>query len=438
MICHRRAGKTVSAINELIKQAAICTKVQPRFAFMAPTRVRAKDIAWEYLKRFAKPSPDLRVNESELFVEHKHNEGRITLYGADNDRGMGLYLDGIVFDECDEIPPSTYDVVLPALSDRKGWAMWMGILRGRHNLWKRYEKMKNEPDTFSMLLRASESGILDDEEMGILKRQLNEVSYALQMEIDTNASIENAIYGKQMDTMRRTNRLRLFSPDLSVPAYSFWDIGHSDQGDFIAIWLVQFIGRDIMLLDFICRTGEVPAFYAAKVREWEAKHRVQVICDYLPHDGARRNQVGKTYLNYLRDAGRTTIKTVPRTPALWDGINVGRNLLSQVYVHSVHCAVTWTLNSIEMPSGIDSLDYYRKKEDASTGIIQDIPIHDQYSHGADAFRTMAEAYNLGMIEGTSFVARDSARSNPPRSQGKMLAGMTAPQLPGATPNRRVA
>jgi hypothetical protein len=61
-----------------------------------------------------------------------------------------------------------------------------------------------------------------------------------------------------------------------------------------------------------------------------------------------------------------------------------------------------------MPTGIDCLDYYRKKEAVTSGVILDQPVHDQYSHGADALRTMAEAYRQGMIEGTSFARLTSA------------------------------
>src|SRR5690348_1859214 len=169
MICHRRAGKTVAAVNDLQRRALTCKLPHPRFAFMAPTRVRAKEIAWEYLKRYSEPIPGCRTNESELFVELP-NKGRVTLYGADNERAMGLYLDGIVYDESDDIVPNVHkDIVRPALSDRyeltkhlpasqqSGWAIWMGILRGRHNLFKRYEEFKNDPSHFSTMLRASQS-----------------------------------------------------------------------------------------------------------------------------------------------------------------------------------------------------------------------------------------------------------------------------------------
>ena len=402
LICHRRAGKTVAAINDLQKRAIECTRNQPRFAFMAPTRVRAKDIAWQYLKWYSDQIPGHRVIESELAIEYS-NGARVTLYGADNDRGMGLYLDGIVYDECDEIAPSVHsDIIAPALSDRGGWAVWMGILRGRHNLWKRYEEHKNDPTFLSILLRSSESKILPDNELESLKKTMGESAYLLQMECNVNMSLANAIYGPQMNDVRAQNRIKAINSDPSVPMYTFWDIGHSDRGDDTTLWLVQFCGRDILLLDYYARTGHPPGHYAAKVKEWEAVYNNRVACNFLPHDGARRNQVGKTMSDYLKDAGLNLIKVVPRTPNVWDSINQMRTIFPRIYINHAPCSSTWRLGDVEMPSGIDCLDYYAKKEDSSTGIIKDIPHHDQYSHGCDALRTMSEAFGRGMIDGTSF------------------------------------
>lgn len=375
---------------------------------MAPTRVRGKDIAWQYLKHFSSKIPGIRTLESELAIELPGTQGRVTIYGADNDRAMGLYLDGIIYDECDEIPPTVHtDIVRPALSDRNGWAVWMGILRGRHNLFKRFETAKADPGYYSLMLRASESGIVPAEELASMRADMGESAYLLQMECDVNQSLASAIFGMQMDEIRRQNRIRPMNADPTVPLYTFWDIGHSDQGDDWTLWAAQFVGADILLVDYHARTGQPPAYYAAKVREWEDTHKVRVAMNYLPHDGARRNQVGKTAVDYLKDAGLDRIKVVPRTPNLWDSINLVRaKVLPRAHINQAACSVTWRLGEIEMPSGIDCLDYYSKKEDVSTGIIMDVPVHNQYSHGADALRTLAEAYRQGMIEGTSFVARD--------------------------------
>jgi hypothetical protein len=336
---------------------------------MAPTRVRAKDIAWQYLKRFAEPIPGVRFIESELAVEYP-NKGRVTLYGADNDRGMGLYLDGIVMDECDEIPPSVDDVVMPALSDRKGWTVHMGILRGRHNLFKRFEKFRGQPGHFQMMLRASETGIIDPGELLGLQSRMGEAAYAMQMECDINRSMANAVYGAEMDKVRRDGRLRPMAFDRSCPIDTFWDIGFSD---YTTVWLVQFSGRDIVLLGYLCYSGQPASWGAAKVREWEHEYESPVRCNYLPHDADKHDPgSGKTYRDHLKEAGMDRIKVVPRTPDEWVGINVARTLFPRFYINSTKCCAPWTMGEMEMPSGVDCLDYFHKKEDATSGFIRDV------------------------------------------------------------------
>jgi phage terminase large subunit len=101
LVAHRRAGKTVAAVNDLIEKASYNTRENPRYAYIAPLLKQAKDIAWSYLKDFAAPFAP-KINESELYVQLTAlpNSPRITIYGADNpDSFRGLYLDGAVLDE---------------------------------------------------------------------------------------------------------------------------------------------------------------------------------------------------------------------------------------------------------------------------------------------------------------------------------------------------
>ena len=100
LVAHRRAGKTVAAVNDLIEKASYNTRENPRYAYIAPLLRQAKDIAWQYLKDSSQPF-NPKINESQLYVELSAlpNSPRITIYGADNpDSFRGLYLDGAVLD----------------------------------------------------------------------------------------------------------------------------------------------------------------------------------------------------------------------------------------------------------------------------------------------------------------------------------------------------
>lgn len=422
LVCHRRAGKTVSIANDGQMRAMTNPRRQPppRYAWFYPTRVRAKDIAWSYLKYYSRVIPGVKHYEGELAVEYP-NGARFTLYGADNSRGVGLYLDGVYYDEADEIPQHVIADVAPALADRGGFAVYAGMLKGRYNLWKRYEANVRNPSVFTMMLRASESGILPADELRRLRNSMGEAAYEMQLECNANASVANAIYGKQMDDLRKSGRLRRVAHAPDAPMCAFFDIGHSLSGDDWSMWLVQMAGRDILVLEYYARTGEIPAHYAAKLREWEEKYGTKLSGVYLPHDGGRQDQQGNTTKSQLEAAGVGRVVVVDRTPNVWDGINHLRALMPRIYINDAGCTQGWTLGETEMPSGVDCLDFYCKKEDVSTGIIRDIPVHNQFSHGADALRTFAEAEAKGLLAGNQHFANFSQRP-PPK-----LAGWNGPR-----------
>ena len=112
IVAHRRAGKTVATVADLIDATLRTPHQNPRGAYVAPTFVQAKDVAWEYLKRFSAPIPGVQFNESELRVDYPTG-ARIRLYGADNaDRMRGLYFDHVVMDEYADMNPSAWNEVI--------------------------------------------------------------------------------------------------------------------------------------------------------------------------------------------------------------------------------------------------------------------------------------------------------------------------------------
>lgn len=129
LVVHRRAGKTVFAVLELLLCAL--TLAGGKFAYIAPFREQAKSVAWDLLKQHAHRIPGVDVRESELKVDLP-NGASIRLFGADNaDALRGLGFDGVVIDEVADIDKKVWtSVIRPALSDRKGWALFIGTAKG--------------------------------------------------------------------------------------------------------------------------------------------------------------------------------------------------------------------------------------------------------------------------------------------------------------------
>ena len=119
IVAHRRLGKTVCTINEIIKAALCDGSGDGRYGYVAPYRSQAKSIAWDYVKYFTAPVPGRVVNEGELSVDFP-NGARIRLFGADNPDAMrGLYFDGVILDEVADMKPEVWGAIIrPALSDR--------------------------------------------------------------------------------------------------------------------------------------------------------------------------------------------------------------------------------------------------------------------------------------------------------------------------------
>ena len=184
IVTHRRAGKTVACVQELQRAAMQSRNVRPRFAYLAPFQKQAKAVAWDYLRAaMASVRPRATVHESELRVDYT-NGGQVRLYGADNPDAMrGIYLDGIVLDEYADMDPRVWsEIIRPALADRQGWAVFIGRPKGRTGFFDLWRRSQTEPGWFSMMLKASETGLIPASELALARRDLSEEQYAQEFE----------------------------------------------------------------------------------------------------------------------------------------------------------------------------------------------------------------------------------------------------------------
>lgn len=200
LVCHRRFGKTVGTVNEMIKKAVLNERKAPVYAYVAPYRNQAKRVAWEYLKYYTNPIPGRTVNESELFVElptrHQGSPGaRIYIIGADHpDALRGIYLDGVILDEYANIKPELWGgVIRPALSDREGWAVFIGTPKGQNQFYEMYQYADKSDGWYSCIYRADESGVLPNDEIADMRAQMTEMEYRQELLCDFTASASDVV-----------------------------------------------------------------------------------------------------------------------------------------------------------------------------------------------------------------------------------------------------
>jgi phage terminase large subunit len=191
-------------------------------------------------------------------------------------------------------------------------------------------------------------------------------------------AFEGAYFAKALAEAKAQGRVGRIAADPILPLKAFWDLGGSGAtADAMAIWIVQFVAREIRVIDYIEGVGQVLAYYVNALREKKYKP----IC-YLPHDGVNENNItGKRYRDHLEEAGFDVI-VVP---------NQGRGA-AMMRVEAVRriMPMCW-FNEATTEPGRDALGYYheRKDEQRNVGLGPD---HDWSSHSADAFGLMAICY----------------------------------------------
>jgi len=194
LVCHRRFGKTVLCVNALIDAAHREGPPDLRLAYVAPTLTQAKRVAWDYLKRYSVSIPGSKATENELRVDFE-NGSRISLHGADNpDSLRGLYLDGAVLDEYADFRPEAYATVIrPALSDRRGFAIFIGTPRGHNHFFDLYQTALRNPGWYAARFPVSQTGLLPKDETDSARSQMTENQYRQEYECDFDVTGQDTL-----------------------------------------------------------------------------------------------------------------------------------------------------------------------------------------------------------------------------------------------------
>jgi len=383
VVCHRRFGKTVMAINHLLRDAILSDKTNPRYAYIAPTYRQAKAVAWDYLKQFAGKIPMVRFHETELRADLP-NGSRIQLLGSENpDSLRGIYLDGAVLDEMADMPESLFpEIIRPALSDRKGWALFIGTPRGHNAFYELYENASNQKDWFTQVYKASQTGILDEEELEAARAMMSHDQFEQEFECSWVANVPGAIFAKELQEIQEMGRITEVPHDPSARVDTWWDLG---VGDSTSIWFTQTIGRSIHVIDFYENRNEGLPHYAGVLQQKGYLYGTH----NAPHDiEVRELGSGKSRREVAWDMG-INFRVVPKLP-LEDGIHAAQLLIPRCWFDHANCK-----------HGLECLRQYHRAYNEKSRSFRASPVHDWSSHAADAFRYLA----VGLKESRSFDGR---------------------------------
>lgn len=373
VVCHRRFGKSVWAINHVENAGLRCQLPSPRFAYIAPTYGQAKRIAWDYLKHYTQKIPGVEYNEADLRIEIPHNKSRIMLLSAENPNSLrGIYLDGVVLDEYAEMDPTAWtSVIRPALSDRRGWAIFLGTPKGQNHFYEHYDygKTSGDPEWASFMYKASETKLISQEELDSARRTMTEEEYNQEYECDFNAGLVGAYFAKELSAAEREGRITKVPYDPAIPVDTYWDLGVNDM---CAIWFVQSLRGRHRVIDYYEISGGSISDVLRDIRERKYNFGRFV----FPHDAnARDFSTGRAQVQIFRDHGVRNITIVPRVGTKREGINAARMIFNLCEFDGEKCK-----------RGLKALANYQRKWDPKNNVFQDNPLHNWASNGADAFQ----------------------------------------------------
>lgn len=373
IVCHRRFGKTILGLNHLIQSALECTRPRPRYAFLSPTYKQAKATAWDALKEYTKHIPGARPNETELRVDLPGGR-RVRLFGCDNpDALRGIDLDGCFLDEYAQMPTKTFsEVIRPTLMDRRGYAYFIGTPKGRNAFYDLFEKARANPKWFTALYRASETGILPQEELDDARESMSQEEYEQELECSWIAAIVGAYWTKELAEVRRGGRVTSIPYDPTYPVDTWWDLGVS-VGNETAIWFSQSIAGQVRFIDFWETSGGGMPEFSAMLTQKGYSYGTH----YAPHDIAVKEVgSGRTRLELAADVG-INFQIIPRVQSKGDSIEAVRKLLPHAAFDEVKCA-----------TGLEHLDAYRREWLEKYGRFQSQPLHDAHSNACLVAGTM--------------------------------------------------
>jgi phage terminase large subunit len=184
-------------------------------------------------------------------------------------------------------------------------------------------------------------------------------------------SVDGAIFAKELQQAELDGRITRVPYDATKPVHAVFDLGWADS---TSIWFLQFVGMETRLIRYIEDSQKTMTHYLATMQTFGYVYDTV----WLPHDAENQTlaAAGRSINDIVRAAGYKT-QILPRVPIL-DSINAARTIFPSCWFDREHAA-----------DGINCLRHYRYEVDQATGQFSRNPLHDHFSHGADAFRYIA-------------------------------------------------
>ena len=273
-------------------------------------------------------------------------------------------------EEANNVTQTSFDVLIPTIrkNDSEIWITFNPELPSDYT----YKRFVIDPPTNAVVQKVNWNDnpwfpeVLDLERQSLRTRDFE--AYQNVWEGFTRSTIDGAVFAKEMQRAEQDNRICNVPYDAVKPVIAVFDIGWADS---TAVWFVQFIGMETRLIRYYETNQTTISEILAKMQTFGYVYDTL----YLPHDAQNRtiSSNGRSLEEIVRASGYN-VRIIERTP-ISDSINAARTIFSSCYFDKTHTT-----------AGLDCLRHYRYDVDPDTKMFSKNPFHNQYSHGADAFR----------------------------------------------------
>lgn len=386
VVAHRRWGKDEVALH----WAAAAAWTRPGgYWHMLPEAAQGRKVIWDAVnphtgkRRIEEAFPAAMkptFNESEMRVV-LGNGSTWQVLGSDNyDRLMGASAAGVVMSEWSLARPEAWAQIRPILLENDGWALFLWTPRGRNHAARAFDSRRGDPEWFCLKSPATETDVFTPEQLEREKRELiaelgsveeGEARFASEYLVDFDAAAPGTYYASLLAEAERAGRVGRVPADPALRVDTAWDLGIDD---YTAVWFFQQAGREVRVIDYFETSGQgldavVREAIGSRPYLWGAHH--------LPHDVMVRELAsGRSRYETLESLGLRGISVGTATDPE-ERVNAARLMIPMCWFDAERCA-----------GGLSRLRAYRKRWNRATHSYGG-PLHDQASHGADAFGEFA-------------------------------------------------
>lgn len=385
-VWHRRSGKDLTAINFVSVEANVGRV--GTYYHLLPTYNQARKVVWDGMddegRRFLDyfhPDTIKSVRTSDMQITFK-NGSVYQLVGANNyDRLVGPNPVGLIMSEFSVSRYYTlaWNYLRPILANNQGWAMFLFTPRGRNHAYELYRMAQQSDTWFSELLTVDDTGVISPMVVD-MERQAGMPEEYIQQEFycSWEAPAYGSYFGRYMDALREQGRIGRVPHRPGHLVHTAWDLGIADS---TAIWFFQTIDQSIHVIDYYEMDGLGLEDYARFLDERGKERNYLYGRHFAPHDvSARELGTGMKRIDFARRLG-LNFEVTPRVANKMHGIDLARQTLPICWFDEEACR-----------RGIDCLENYRKEWIERLGTWRPKPVHDEYSHGADAFVVLCQGY----------------------------------------------